>query len=400
MDPKNICILEPKLNSYMGHMFNYDHSVCEGARSLGLKVRVLGGKVYMPEIAAALPFEPVFDVAFQPVETGSRVLNFFLKPLHANWAIYKEFCSIDRESLTPDWLVFLGEVSIFNLPAFALWVRKFRPANAPVFVLCLRLNYCYEKKYKAGFWLFPAMRLLERLSARYRIRLVTDSDRLSAAYGKFTRLPVAVLPIPHTSSAFTPAQPGPSGIEVLSLGSARHNKGFDLFANAIKSLHERRALAGLRFTLQCYVLPDPCHQMGPLVEMLKELKLPDLKLVEGMVDEKRYWELICAAGALVFPYRISEYVGNTSGIFTEALAAGKPVIVTAGTWMEDQLKRFGAGVTFRDGDAGDLARAILELRDNYPRLAAQAEQRRAAWTAYHNPDNFLRELFKTAGSAR
>jgi len=70
--------------------------------------------------------------------------------------------------------------------------------------------------------------------------------------------------------------------------------------------------------------------------------------------------------------------------------------VTDGTWMSAQLPEFGAGVTFRDGDPEDLARAILELRDNHSVLAAQARERGPKWAAYHNPDHFLAVLFDIA----
>jgi hypothetical protein len=62
--------------------------------------------------------------------------------------------------------------------------------------------------------------------------------------------------------------------------------------------------------------------------------------------------------------------------------------------MSSQLEQYGAGVTCRDRDPEDLARAICEARDNYPYLAAQAQARRSAWVAYHNPANFVSELLK------
>ena len=83
-----------------------------------------------------------------------------------------------------------------------------------------------------------------------------------------------------------------------------------------------------------------------------------------------------------------------SGPFVEALALGKPVVVTEDTWMSAQLARFGAGLTVRDRDPEDLARAICAARDGYEHLAEQASARQESWIAYHNPDNFVKELLK------
>lgn len=60
--------------------------------------------------------------------------------------------------------------------------------------------------------------------------------------------------------------------------------------------------------------------------------------------------------------------------------------------MSDQLVRFGAGVTFCDGDAKDLAQAILKARAEYPELAARAQANRSAWIKFHNPKVFFQML--------
>lgn len=397
MSPISLCLVEPKLDSFIGHRFNYNNSIYQAARALGLSVRVLAGKEHLPEIAAAMPVEPVFDANFRPFRTGFRLFDFFGVPLQQNWRIYRDLVSMPGPRPGAGSVVFFGDAAIWNLAGFALWMRRFPAEDAPAFVLLLRYSYCYGgRPSRASRWLLPGLRLVERLSSRYRISLVTDSARLAVEYRKFTALPLTVLPIPHTGGYAGGAAAADGAVQVLSLGSARDNKGFDLLAGAIGVLNSRRELERLRFRLQCYMLDSSPGMEGP-VAMLKRLALPEVELVEETVDERRYREMLCGCGAVVLPYRTAEYAANTSGIFTEALAAGKPVIVTSGTWMADQLSRFGAGVTFRDGDTADLARAILELRDNYARLAAQAAERAAAWTAYHSPENFMRELLKAAG---
>jgi glycosyltransferase involved in cell wall biosynthesis len=166
-------------------------------------------------------------------------------------------------------------------------------------------------------------------------------------------------------------------------------------------LHKENRLGDLPFRVQVSyataegkaAIPTPAFIRG-----FKRLGLANVQLIERALLEDEYYRLLQEADVVVIPFRKNEYHARTSGTFTEALAAGKPVVVTRGTWMSDQLERFGAGITFRDGDVDDLARAILDVRDQYPRLAKQALNRRGAWIAYHNPEHFLDELLKLASS--
>jgi glycosyltransferase involved in cell wall biosynthesis len=89
------------------------------------------------------------------------------------------------------------------------------------------------------------------------------------------------------------------------------------------------------------------------------------------------------------------YRSRTSGIFVEALAAGKPVIVTDDTWMSDQLQRYGAGLTFRDQDANGLAGRVRELTANYEHFRAAAERSSRQWAGIHNPER-LYDIIQSA----
>jgi hypothetical protein len=73
---------------------------------------------------------------------------------------------------------------------------------------------------------------------------------------------------------------------------------------------------------------------------------------------------------------------------------GKPVVVTAGTWMSAQLERSGAGVICADRSGPDLARALRAARAQQAELATRAAAERSAWLAYHNPRSFVATLLR------
>ena len=397
-----VCLVDSELRDYRGHYFNYIKSIYLATCARRLQFKALGSRDCVPELRDAFDIEPVF----QPLPSGSRTIPkpvmVLWKPLEGNWFFYKDIIAAKTGFLNQQWVVLATTADHSQLFAWALWLRRFPPGLAPRLVPMLRFGYFkpqYQHWRTSVVWLRMALLILEKASSRTTTYLATDSENLAREYRLLTRLPVTVLPIPHTNHYCTELEGGSRGslrrsINMVSLGGARIHKGFGLLATAIKQLHENGQLARLSFTLQCYRQPGRGQAVLDYIAMLKELNSSSIRLVEQSLSEDEYYQLLSEADVVLVPYSRNHYYANTSGPFTEALAMGKPVVVTQGTWMSDQLERFGAGVTFRDQDIDDLARAICEVRDNYPRLVEQAMARREHWVAYHNPDNFINELLK------
>ena len=99
---------------------------------------------------------------------------------------------------------------------------------------------------------------------------------------------------------------------------------------------------------------------------------------------------------VLLPYSKDVYHSRTSGPFTEALAAAKPVIVTDGTWMSDQLRSYGSGLTVNDRDSESLMKAMIRTMDQYESFHAKAQHERSRWLSFHNPERFIDML--TGGS--
>ena len=65
------------------------------------------------------------------------------------------------------------------------------------------------------------------------------------------------------------------------------------------------------------------------------------------------------ADLVLIPYSAQSYRYRSSGVLVEAMAAGKPVVTTAGSWMAAQLTPQNA-ILF--DDPKDLGRAIAKAR--------------------------------------
>ena len=389
-----LCVAAPWLRSFEGHFYNYTHSLYAGAREHGLNFRVLGGRDPLPAIAAALPFAGVF----RPLPSAQpRGLGALVGPV-ANYARFAaDLGAIERRPLTPDWLLFVETTYHNQLFAWVRWLRGFEPGAAPRVAFMLRYNY---RDPERGVWrrTAPLMRLalarLRRLTDRYAIRLVTDSGILVREYAELTPLPVTELPIPHTpGTGDGPPPPAPDGpFRVVAPGRSMVTKGLDVLVESIEELHTTGDLSGFHFTLQDYAAAFREPEVAALIGRLRRLDSPQVRIIDQPLGEREYYELLGSAHLVVLPFRRSVYAASTSGGFVEALAMGKPVVVTAGTWMSAELERAGAGLTCADRSGADLARALRAARASRNSLAARAAAERPAWLAYHNPRSFVTRL--------
>ncbi|WP_377806285.1 hypothetical protein ABNQ38_06275 (plasmid) [Azospirillum sp. A29] len=121
------------------------------------------------------------------------------------------------------------------------------------------------------------------------------------------------------------------------LGDARLEKGFHLIPAAIDQLDRDYVAQGLlRFQLQSYVTQArPELKILQALEHLRSMNRSAVRTLPRPLSMPEYNELLNRSDFVLIPYTRLNYTARSSGIFTEALAAGKPVIVPAGTWMSE-----------------------------------------------------------------
>ena len=244
--------------------------------------------------------------------------------------------------------------------------------------------------------------LFRRLAAspmlRRHIHFHSDTEQLAHAYERLTLLPFSVLPIPFNQdylakSLRAHARVADAPLKIAYIGDARLEKGFGLLPAAIAELQNHRPGKLLvQFGIQ-----SNFNVAGGEVGMIEARDalglMRDVELIPDCLDTRDYYDRLAAANAIVVPYDAERYAARSSGILIEALAAGKPVVTTAGSWMESQVSASHA-VVF--GNGRSLGSALIELVDNYETLAWQAETLAAEWRVKASGTNFLERLLASA----
>lgn len=271
------------------------------------------------------------------------------------------------------------------------WWSLWPHPNVTNVTLLLRYSFADGESWRAeARWASLAFWLFRHTRCQVPIRMVTDSDRLAAEYVALGAPAMSTIGIPHTAEGSPPKRNDDRvSIRYVTLGDVRPEKGFELVASAIR-LAIDTGIRNVEFVLHAYAISEEDARARD--RAVSELPPDRVRMVTGLLPRAEYLELLQAADVVILPYSRSSYRSRTSGPFVEAVGLGRPVIVTSGTWMSDQLEALGSGVTFSDGDAQDLVRAIVEVRDRYADFRNRAEQARETWLRRHSAATVVAEL--------
>jgi glycosyltransferase involved in cell wall biosynthesis len=395
---KTLCVVDNALKNFIGHHYEYSRCLKECAVRHNEPIVILGHRHPDPDLAKKLSFERVFRRSHYDFPTRLPIVRDLVNPTAQNFWFFQDLCAALKGRLKPDWTVFTPAMNHNHIWGWARWAGTLSPAECPTVILFVRNSYCmspdpnhYDKR---AYFAWVGFKWLERLAATgRRIRVVTDSDRLAAEFSKLTHLPLPIFPTPHTDRIGSPREESTDVPRFVWLGGIRKDKGFHVFARAVLALEKELRSGRMEFVIQSNLDDPRDSETAAARDMIKFAGLPRVTLIERALTSEEYTNLLTSSSAVVLPRLLQLYRSQTSGPFVEALAAGKPVVVTDNSWMSDQLKRYGAGTTFRDQDSDGLASAIRTLAANYSEFRVRAERSVKEWVSFHNPDR-LYEMIK------
>jgi len=197
--------------------------------------------------------------------------------------------------------------------------------------------------------------------------------------------PVTRVTWPTPVRRATPDGPRPV---VGYLGYAGPERGVHLLPAIARAVLERHPGARLDVQINTY-LP------GTVRRVLEELDAlaPAVELHRGPRSHRGYLRALRTASIVLLPYDPPAYARRGSTLLVDAAAAGRPVVLPAGTWLAEHARASGlAAVEFDRFDAGSIAEATAGAIDRRTALAATAMDRAADWRAAHDTAALLEAL--------
>lgn len=386
------CIVDPSLKDFIGHHFAYDEAVARGAIAAGYRAVTLAHHDVTDAIADSIEIHRCFR---RDMWGGHPLAAYVPSRFRAAFDVVmtnREFlidlrAGLKKLSMPAGSVLFAHMIFRNQLNAFADFVAD-QPVNGELDVVLLL-------RYPPAFYDNPlsarAFRKLERAAATgRRVRLASDSARLARDFNALTSLRIEVLPIPHTVTEHAAhGRSGSSTIRLVSLGNARDEKGFVEILDAIRLLEAGNELHGLEFKLQAN---DAAADVQSAIDDFAASCPPQVTLLRNALPPEEYTETLLEADVVLVPYWRDVYRSRTSGVFLEAVAAGKIVIATSDTWMSDELQQYGGGILIDDRDPKAIVEAIRTIRLRREVFGAKADSGRAAALARHNPASLIAQI--------
>ncbi len=390
----NWVIVDSALKGVGGHNFTYTQIVREALRARGIEPQVLVNKAVPDEFASEFGFRPSFDKGAYDFPAPGALSS--VSTWHS-WAIAfeRELGTVMPTAIDSVFSHTLGE---FELEAWARFAPRLPRETSLVLLLRTTPGYLrmpwWRRRLHPYFRHRPACLRSLRASLGPRFRAVTDSEELSADLRSIYAGPVETFPIPidrlvKTCSREVSAWRS-SALTLGYLGDARAGKGFGLMPTVARAI---LPASNIRLLLQCVMPGDPGSAFEKARALLKDYESRGVELVETRLSREDYASLVAAMDIVLVPYTGPGYRESTSGIFAEAVATGKPVVVPSETWMAAELGRGqGAGIVYARADALGLARASQEAITQHSRLAEQATARAGRFANRHSPEALVEQL--------
>ena len=197
------------------------------------------------------------------------------------------------------------------------------------------------------------------------------------------------VPYPLDGDGTAPSSAPPAPFRhLLVAGAARLDKGFDHVVDLVHEMKRR----GLRLPIVVQASHGERDASAPeiasAIERLRAAQYAGLSLLGDPLTPQAYRGLFDGA-VVVQPYRAEDFRDRVSGVTLDALAAGCPVVVTAGTWMAEVARRFDAGVATADLGAAGLLAAIESVVADHARYAVNARAAAVELNARHSARRLL-----------
>ncbi len=245
------------------------------------------------------------------ISTGH--ISTFLKILK-NYNIMKNF--FIKKNLTMHDTIFMDGYSFDFLISLVISLNSFNKCGS--FLVYCRYDYKNIKRLLFKIFIFFINRKFKNFI------ILTDTSDLKKKLVKIYKKKVLLLPVPHTHEKTLKNKKIKSEkVNLFFPGPIREEKFGDNFYNFLKKNNNS--------LFKIFISKDFSWKTNFLF---------DIKYLNNNLDRKDYLKYFINSQIVVLPYSYRLYKDRTSGIFIEGIVMRKIVLVTNGTWMAKELKKF------------------------------------------------------------
>jgi glycosyltransferase involved in cell wall biosynthesis len=397
---RHLHILDPQLLDEGGHYLNYCSLAVREASRRGIPVSIYARRECRIECEGLRPL-PVFSHDIFK-EAGRDPLVWPIENFQAlNHAFLGDLSQIDLSRFSADDLLFFPSLNQNQLYGVALWLARIPAPRRPAVAVLLRY-LTHEMDYVKGRANHAMLAHYFRYAARAlcgvqsRTFFCADTREMCEAFQSVLGCPVLEVPVAMDPPPAVESGPGGARPNVTYLGHTSQLKGFHLLPEIIRGALKLDPRP--RFTVQ--IQNGHQHGFDPLLQWFRKQPASEIGVVEGALSPGEYYRLMAEADIVLLPYSPSYYGRCSSGVFAEAAALGKVIVVPDGTVAARQGREYDLGISVASSWTGTaLAEAVGEAVRGRMQLRAKAAAAAARFRTEQSVENFWSRLLSAVREA-
>jgi hypothetical protein len=371
-------VLENGLVGKVGHHFNNSIGLQAACRERGIESRFIvhhratADVIEMFGAQARFPFTPYFQASSDPL--SGEIECLFIQ----GSGFAGVFQALAADGLGASDVVFVPTTTQVELFGCAMALNSLPKDRRPKVIL----NFMMENFLGPDSSRWGANAPLYRFAARFLARaggtclLTANGARMARRLTELLGFDVHCYPMPKhypESSSQEPraARPPSAPLSIAVLGHVRADKSLGLLPDLV-ARHP-----GLHFLIQM-AGANPAH---PWHREKANVSLPgNVEAFHDTLSEADYYALLSRSDVVLHLHDAAKIPLRASGVYSEAVAAAKVVVVPAKTWMEDHLAEGnGAGVVYAERSVAAISQALEDCARNIAALQARASLCAPRW---------------------
>jgi glycosyltransferase involved in cell wall biosynthesis len=391
----SVYICDAGLFSKGSHHFNWACEVSAEFARRGLPPRIFAYRNAAPDVLADTGAVGHFDDLLYDKHCDQCPFDE-----ERNWRTLNESFRADLERIEPeiarsDAIIIIPAITQHQIEGLAQWFVSLAPERRPKLAVCLMFQPEWtpwgDRAIRGAEYYAHAISRIKPWVGR-SVLLYTETQELKACFEALTEVPIEVLPHPWRKPTRFPRNALRDCIRFGYLGHPRKERGFHLLPEAVKICNQKQ----LPFELVVQIR-DNNYDLAVVraTELLRAQT--NVYSIIGPLEGPQYYRVLDSCDAILLPYSPNMYRARGSGLYTEAIIYGKPIIVTAGTPMARAAERAECVARLCTFNSSSLAATMIDVAKCFDELGPRAVEVGRAWHQTNNAVEYCRRILEFAG---
>ncbi len=385
-----------------GHHYMEARAFKDEAEKRGLDSIILAHRDVAPVIRDELKALPLFRHSPYQLLFRRRYLGPIQEFRQVGHSICRQLLSLPPGTISDSDILVSPLTKAREMLGLALWLSRIPEDQKPFLAINFMIDDITqpfgERKgrsipIKSGLFYRFAFKRLQKKLAPNRFLLSAGGDAFARTMTQILKYPVQLFPLPvqHEFPTTSPETSFKQPPLIVFLGHMQERKGSNLVGRVIHQVLEQHSVC--QFLLQA----NPECWANRWEEEIGEKGKTRVHIHRGEMSQEEYQHTLNRADLVLIPYIPAGYALQTSGIFSEAMALGKPSIIPEGTWMADMAHKVGGGATsYPRHEVDDMAQAVLKSLANLTQLTRDMSKISSKWRENMGMKAFLGRIIDVA----